>query len=49
MRQRQEGIIAVQQEGRHIWIRTRQIDGLIGLIKEGMARFYMIVAEEFDL
>src|SRR5579871_1746895 len=49
VRQRQEGIIAVQQEGRHIWIQTRQIDGLIGLIKEGTARFYMIVAEEFDL
>ncbi len=49
IRHRQEGVIAVQQEGRHTWIQTGQIDGLIGLIKEGEARFYMIVSEEIDM
>src|SRR5579871_4979987 len=30
VRHRQEGVIAVQQEGRHTWIQTGQIHGLIG-------------------
>ena len=49
VRHRQEGVIAVQQEGRHTWIQTGQIHGLIGLIKEGEARFYMIISEESDM
>ncbi len=46
VRHRQERVIAVQQEGRHTWIQVEQIDGLIGLIKEGQSRFYMIVSDE---
>jgi len=46
VRHRQERVIAVQQEGQHTWIRVEQIHGLIGLIKEGEARFYMIVSDE---
>jgi hypothetical protein len=43
---RQERVIAVQQ-GQHTWIPVEQIRGLIGLIKEGEARFYMIIFDEY--
>jgi len=46
VRHRREQIVAVQKEGPHSWIRVEQIDGLIGLIKEGDAQFYMIVSDE---
>lgn len=46
VRYRQERVVAVQQEGQHMWIRVEQIDGLIGLIKEGEARFHMIVSDQ---
>ena len=41
---RQERVITVQQEIRHAWIQV-EIDGLIGLLKEGESRFYMIVSD----
>ena len=45
VRHRQERIVGVQREGSHIWIPVGQIDGLIGLIKEGEAQFHMIVSD----
>jgi hypothetical protein len=47
VRYRQERVVAVQQEGQHTWIRVEQIDGLIGLIKEGEAQFHMIISDQY--
>jgi Transposase family tnp2 len=42
---KRERVIAVQHEGRHIWIQVEQIDGLIGLLQEGRGRFFMIISD----
>jgi hypothetical protein len=43
----QERVVAVEQEGRHEWIQVTQIDGLIGLVTEGEARFHMIISDKY--
>ena len=45
IRHPQERVVAVQQEGRHEWIQVTQIDGLVGLVTEGNARFHMIISD----
>jgi hypothetical protein len=47
VRHTQERVVAVQQEGWHTWIQVEQMDGLIGLLKEGKSQFYMIVSDEY--